>query len=68
MDLGRWDGELNLALSLATLLALLPPAVKLPISAASGEARLTAAGSFDRGKATFEMSRFEMRHGVVTVR
>ena len=67
-DMARWEGELNLARSLATLLALLPPAVRLPISTASGEARLTAAGHFERSKATFQMNKFELRTGPVTVR
>ena len=68
LDCGRWDGEIKLSMALATLLALLPPVVRVPITMASGEARLVAAGSFDRGNATFSMQSFELRAGPVTMR
>ena len=67
IDSGKLDGELNLAMSLATLLALLPPNVRLPIATASGEARLSTAASFDRSTSKFELQRFELKTGVVTV-
>jgi hypothetical protein len=67
IESGKLEGELNLAMALTTLLALLPANVRLPIATASGEARLSAAGSFDRTSGKFEMQRFELKTGVVTV-
>jgi hypothetical protein len=64
---GKFEGDINLAMSLPTLLALLPPNVRLPIATASGEARLSAAASFDRSTGKFEMQRFELKTGIVTV-
>jgi hypothetical protein len=49
------------------LLALLPPAVRLPIATASGEARLMASGSFDRDARSISLRSFELRTGPVTV-
>jgi hypothetical protein len=65
---GRWDGEIILAMSLPTLLALLPQAVRLPITSATGDARLCAEGSFDRATGAIALHRFELRTGPVTVR
>jgi uncharacterized protein involved in outer membrane biogenesis len=68
LESGRWEGEMNLAMSLATLLALLPPAVRLPITTASGEARLAVTGGFDRSTSTLNLQTFELRTNVVAVR
>jgi hypothetical protein len=68
IDADRWNGELNLAMSLATLLTLLPPEIRLPISTATGEAKLSAIGSVDRGTSAINLQSFELRTGPVTVK
>jgi hypothetical protein len=65
---GRWDGEMNLSMALATLLALLPPQTRPPITIATGDARLSASGSFDRAGNVFNLHTFELRAGAVTLR
>jgi hypothetical protein len=65
---GQWDGEMLLALSLPTLLALLPAAVKLPITTATGDAKISVAGSFDQTTCALRLRQFELRTGPVTLR
>jgi hypothetical protein len=68
LDAERWEADVSLAMPLMTLLALLPAAVKLPITTATGEARLAAAGSFDRSANLLKLQQFELRAGPVTLR
>jgi hypothetical protein len=68
LDSGPWEGELNLAMSLTTLLALLPPALHLPLITATGEARLSVTGRFDRQTAALHLQSFELHTDPVTLR
>jgi hypothetical protein len=68
LDSGCWEGELFLAMSLSMLLALLPPQARLPITSATGDARLSAGGSFDRTSGAFDLKQFELKAGPVTLR
>jgi hypothetical protein len=68
IDSGRWEGEIILAMSLAMLLSLLPPQARLPVTSATGDARLLAVGSFDRASGGFDLKQFELKTGPVTLR